>query len=333
MGLYNFNSGYGQALFQAVASAVPNFGRVFVVVPNTDPGFQTWQELVITDPEGQVRLFTSLADAYNATTSNNNDVIVLASNATHQLTEMLTVAKNRVHFVGIDGGFGIRKYGQGAKVNLGVTAAATDIATLLVTGVRCTFHNIKFINNNTVAQGIYAVVDGGEYTVFKNCEIYKATDLDVTGAADLVANGDSSHYEDCYIGTTVDAIVGAVIRPCVNFSRGLAGAGKVARDVTFKNCILARRCGNTANRYVYGAEANAIERMGLFENCVFWNAALASAVPAQNVAFGATQTDGSVLLNNCAAINADTAMSTTTGVFVNGSVPAAGTTGIAVQAS
>jgi hypothetical protein len=71
----------------------------------------------------------------------------------------------------------------------------------------------------------------------------------------------------------------------------------------------------------------------LFNNCIFWGAALGSADPAQNVAFGATLTQGSVLLNNCTSIGASTAMSTTTGVFVQGAVPTAGTSGIAVQAS
>jgi hypothetical protein len=147
----------------------------------------------------------------------------------------------------------------------------------------------------------------------------------------LVANGDSSKYVNCYIGTTVTAISGAVIRPCVTFSRELAATGAVARDVTFENCTFARKFGNTANRFVYGAEANAVERMVLFENCKFWGAALSTAIPAQNVAFGASLTDGSVLLNNCVAVAAGTAMSTTTGVFVNGPVPAADTTGIALQ--
>lgn len=104
-----------------------------------------------------------------------------------------------------------------------------------------------------------------------------------------------AHYKDCFIGSTVNAISGAIIRPCVTFSRELAATGAVARDVTFENVIFARKCGNTANRFVYGAEANSVERLALFDNCKFWNAKLASAVPAQNVAFGATLTDGEVL--------------------------------------
>lgn len=273
----------------------------------------------------------TVAQAYSLATTNMDDVIVLVGSSTHTLSAMLTVAKNRVHFIGMDASGG-RRYGQNAKVSLGVTTDATDIATLEVTGVRCSFHNIKFQNSNTVAQGIYCVVDAGEYTVFDSCEFYKSTDLDVTGAAELVANGDSSEYRNCYIGSTVNAITGAILRPCVLVTGGIV-SGKKARDVSFRSCILARKCGDTGNRFVYGANATDVERIMLFEDCIFWNTALAAATPAQNVAFGATQTEGSVLLRNCSSIGAATAMSTTTGVFIDGAAPTAATSGIALQCS
>jgi len=333
MASFNFNAGYGRALFDAVHASVPTPGRIFVVGVDGDKNDDRLSSLIKADNSGRTHYFTSLSDAYDATVSNQNDVIILDGQSTFTLTEMLTVSKNRVHFRGLDSLLGVnRRYGQSTKVSLGVTTAATDIATVLNTGTRNSFKGIKFTNSNTVAEGLYCFADGGEYTFMEFCELYKSTDLDQTGAAELVANGDSSHYKDCYIGSTVDAISGAILRPCVTFSRGLAASGKVARDVTFENCIFARKCGDTGNRFVYGAEANAIERLGYFKECVFWNAALASATPAQNVAFGATQTDGSVLLHNCTSVGAATAMSTTTGVFIDSPVPAAATSGISVQA-
>lgn len=323
-------------MLDAVASQVPTFGNVFIVTSSSDAADDRVSRLQeVFKPYGNtVRIFSSLSDANSAITSNNNDVVVLDGDSTHSLSAMLTVSANRCHFFGIEHLMGIRRrYGQRSKVSLGVTTAATDIATVKVTGVGCSFHGIKFMNSNTVTEGIYCFADAGEYTYLENCEIYKDTDLDQTGAAELVANGDSSHYKDCTIGSLVNAISGAVIRPCVTFSRGLANTGAVARDVTFEGCLFWRNCGNTGNRFVYGAEANAVERMGLFKDCVFVNAKLATQVPAQNVAFGATLTDGEVLLWNCSSMNAATAMSTTTGVFVDSPVPTAGTSGISVQAS
>jgi len=67
------------------------------------------QELFTNDSDGRIRFYTSLATAYDATESNNNDVIILDGNSTHTLTEMLTVAKNRVHFLGMDYLLGIHR--------------------------------------------------------------------------------------------------------------------------------------------------------------------------------------------------------------------------------
>ena len=139
--------------------------------------------------------FKTIPKANDMAVTNNNDVIILFGNSTHVLTSLLTVSKNRLTFIGIDGSYG-RRYGQNAKVSIGVTTAATDIATILNLGIRNNFINIKFINSNTVDESLYCFADGGEYTTMDYCELYKSTDLDQTGAAELVCNGDSSHYRN-----------------------------------------------------------------------------------------------------------------------------------------
>lgn len=274
------------------------------------------------------RAFKTIAKAYSLATTNKDDVIVLVGNSTHTLTEMLSVTKNRVHFVGVDGTAG-RYYGQNAKVSLGVTTAATDIGTISNTGVRNSFTNIKFINENTVSEGIYCFVEGGEYTVIDRCEIYKSTDLDVTGAAELVMNGDSAQVVNCTIGSLVNAISGAITRANVLVTKAVAGAGKVARDVVFENCRFWKKAGHVNNRYIYGANATDVERMFHVKGCTFFNTKLATAVPAQCVAFGAEQSEGFVLLDGCTSIN-NTKQSTTTGVYIQGVVPTYATSGIAV---
>lgn len=324
-------------MLDAIHAAVGTFGNVFVVVnsSDTDEGnYQHLQELFSPDSDGRVRIFTSLSDAYSATESNNNDVIVLDGNSTHTLTAMLTVANNRVHFIGMDYLLGIRRrYGQSSKINIGVTTAVTDIATMKNTGVRNSFRGLKITSDNTLTQALYVFADGGEYTYMENCELYRSTKYDVTGAAELACNGDSSMYKDCYIGTTVTAISGAIIRPCVTFTRELAATGAVARDVTFEGCIFARKFGHTANRFMYGLEANAVERLVLIKDCIFWGAKLSTAIPAQNIAFGSSLTDGNVLLVGSTSINAGTAMSTTTGVFTADGTPDAtgAAAGISIQ--
>ena len=297
------------------------FWNVFVVMDpdDTDEGnYQILQDLFTADNNGKVRFYTSLASAYAATESNNNDVIILDSNSTHTLTSMLTVSNNRVHFIGLDFLLWVkRRYGQRTKVSLWVTTAATDIGTIKVTWVWCSFRGIKFINENTVAQWIYCFVDWWEYTYVENCEIYKSTDLDVTGAAELVANGDSSHYKDCYIGSTANAISWAIIRPCVTVTGWLAGTGKKLRDVTFEGCIFARKAGNTANRFVYWANATDVERFLLFKWCYFISNPLWSATPAVAIDFGAAQTQWWVLVDQgCASMDVTVVGATGEGIYV-----------------
>lgn len=275
------------------------------------------------------RAFKTIAKAYDLATTNKDDVIALVGSASHVLTEMLTVAKNRVHFIGVDGTG--RYYGQNAKISMGVTTAATDIGAVLNTGIRNSFTNIKFTSANTVTESIYTFVEGGEYTVLNGCEFYKETDLDQTGAAELVMNGDSAQVVNCTIGSNANAVAGAIIRPNVLMTKGLAGAGKVSRDVLFKNCLFWKKAGHVNNRFVYGANATDVERMLLIDNSVFFTTKLSTAVPAQCVAFAAEQTEGFALIRNCTSIN-NTKLSTTTGVYIDGAVPTYATTGIAVAA-
>lgn len=272
------------------------------------------------------RPFKTVQKALDSCTTNKDDVICLVGNSTHALTAMLDVSKNRVHFIGLDGT--TRRYGQNAKVSLGVTTAATDIATIQNTGVRNTFHNIKVINSNTVAEGIYCFADGGEYTVMSFCELYKDTDLDQTGAAELLCNADSAQYYGLTIGSLVNAISGAILRPCVKLNRETL-TGKVARDVTFDNCLFWRKAGNTGNCYISAPGATDVERMLWIRNSTFINAKLAGAAPAQCI-IAASQTEGQVLVENCTSIN-NTKISTSTGVLIAGPVPTYATTGIAVQ--
>lgn len=274
------------------------------------------------------RPFKTIAKAYSLVTSNKDDIIALVGNTQHDLTAMLDVSKNRVHFIGLDGTG--RMYGQNAKVSLGVTAVATDLGTIQNTGVRNSFQNIKFLNSNTVSQGLYCFVEAGEYTVIDGCEIYKESLLSTTGAAELVMNGDSAQVRNSLIGSNVNLISGAIVRANVLVTKAIV-SGKVSRDVLFDNCIFWKKAGHVNNRFVYGANATDVERMFLIQNSVFFNTKLATAVPAQCVAFGAEQTEGFALIRNCTSIN-NTKLSTTAGVYIDGAVPTYATSGISVAA-
>jgi len=324
MGLTNFPNGISSFGVPVMGGGVPATPGNFLFVDYT-----LGNDGISVKANSAQRPFKTIAAAYAQARTNKDDVIVLMGSASHVLTEMLTVAKNRVHFVGMDGTS--RMYGQNAKISMGVTTAATDLGALLNTGVRNSFHNIKFTSANTVAQSLYSVLEGGEYSVYSNCEFYKETDLDQTGAAELVMNGDSAQLINCTIGSNANAIAGAIVRANVLMTKEVAGAGKVSRDVLFKNCLFWKKAGHVNNRFVYGANATDVERMLLIDDSVFFTTKLSTAVPAQCVAFAAEQTEGFALIRNCSSIN-NTKLSTTTGVYIDGAVPTYATSGIAVAA-
>jgi hypothetical protein len=265
----------------------------------------------------------TIARAYALAESNKNQGIALMGNTTHTLTSMLTVAKSRVHMFGHDPGG--RMYGQNAKISLGVTTAVTDIGTMLNTGVRNSFNNIKFINENTVDEGLYCVVESGEFTVFNEFEIYKSTDLDETAASELVLNGDSSQFFNGTIGSLANAQTGTTIRPCVALNNNLAPSGtKQMRECYFNNVRMLKHSGDTSSAFVWWTADADVERSLEFKNCRFENAVLSAATPAVAVGGAAALTVGRVILSGDTAEIGCTALATQTGVFVTMPTYAAG---------
>ena len=104
--------------------------------------------------------FKTYSAAVAAVTDNNNDYILIDGDSEVVETAMVEMTKNRVHTVGMNGPAG--HFGQGARISCTLAAGVTNVGTFKNSGVRNTFSNIKFINANTVAEGVYCLVEGGE---------------------------------------------------------------------------------------------------------------------------------------------------------------------------
>lgn len=264
--------------------------------------------------------FRTLSAAIAAVESNNNDVILVDGDSTVVETAMVTLSKNRVHIIGVNGNLG--HYGQGAKILVGVTTAATDIATFKNTGIRNTFTGIKFINENTVEEGLYSVAEGGEFARYHNCEFYKSTDLDDAGAAELLHNGDSAQFYNCTFGSSAN--ITGDIRANVLVTATIAKC----RDTYFENCIFLSKADSTDKVMVYGANATDVERMFLMKDCTFFNNPLSAGTPAHAVGFGAAQTEGAVILKNCTSVDCTVMAEASVGIYVDGASPTFATTGV-----
>lgn len=271
----------------------------------------------------------TVAQGYSMMTTNKDDVMVLLGSSTHVLTEMLDLTKNRCHFVGMDGSGG-RMFGQNAKISMGVTTAATDIAAVKNTGVRNTFHNIKFMSSNTKAESLYAFAEGGEYSKFTNCEFYKDSDLNETAAAEVLNNGDSAQWIGCTFGSTANIIADDKIRPNMLLTATLSG--KKCRDNYIEGCLFFSKAGGTEAVRIYGANATDVERMFLVKDSVFYNNILSAATPAHAVGFGSAQTEGAVILKNCTSVDHTVMAQAAMNIYVDGAVPTFATTGVSVAA-
>jgi hypothetical protein len=279
------------------------------------------------DGRSPSRAFKTIAAAYAACVTNNNDMIVLLGQASHVLTAMLTVSKSRITIIGVGPA---RAYGQVAKITMGVTTAATDVFMIKNTGVRNAFMNIKFSNGNTVTENVAAVGEGGEYALYENCEFYDSTELDSDTHAELVLNGDSAQFINCTLGSLADAVSGNKIRPAVLMTKETVGAGLVSRDILFKECRFWKKAGGTATAFIKIAADADIERFMEIKNCTF-SAAVLGAVPAVAID-SPTLTNARILLSGDTIAVECTKIATAVGVF-NGTPARVATATIGIQAT
>lgn len=267
--------------------------------------------------------FATIAKAYASATTNNHDLIVLSANSALAETDELAVTKNRLHFWGMDA-VG-RYYGQRSRWTMGVTTG-TAIAVVKNTGVGNSFSNIKFDSSDTLSTSIYAFAEGGEYTVIENCEIYKSTDLDQATAAELLMNGDSPLIRHCTIGSLTNEVTAA--RTNVLLTRETI-TGKVARDVTFEDCLFWLKSSSATASHVHATTATDVERMFLIKNCAMIVAKLSSGTVGDAIIVDTAQTEGQIVVINTPNVNS-TALGTTGSVgilYYGPEIATAGTAG------
>ena len=206
----------------AIGSGIPiTFGKYFFV--DYDNGSDG------NNGEDMEAPLKTLPAAYAKMTSGNDDVCLLRGASIHLLTAMLTVAKSRCHFVGLDTGGHLVQ--QGAKIKLGVTTAATDLAPILNTGVRNSFRNIKVENINTKDESLYGFIDNGEGTVIDHFQSISIGNPAVTGHAHFWLASDSSTIRNATFGQSNTPSTAAVYGMLIDGKTGGATDGTVKENV------------------------------------------------------------------------------------------------------
>lgn len=290
-------------------------GNKYYVMLAADAGYadfyKKYQQLY---PDGTYAVHNTIASAYAAATSNRHDIIFINGNGAHAQTSILDISKNRIHFVGMGFRGGSVGMGARARITMGVTTSASDIAVMKNTGVGNTFTGLKFDSSNTKDESLYSVVEAGEYSIYRSCEFYKFSDLDDAGAAEIALNGDSAQFFDCWIGSTVNQT--GNIRANVLCTGGIV-SGKKLRDCYFENCMFLAKADDTDKVFVYGANATDVERSLTFKGCTFFNNPLSAGTPAAAIKFGAAQTEGAVFCDaNTACVDVSVLGTTGQNIFV-----------------
>lgn len=309
-----------------IAGFPPTFGRVFYV--DYVYGSDDYDGLSAEWP------VKTLSKAYSLCTTNMNDYILINGTSAVVETAQITWSKNRIHVFGCNGFPPGQGYGAGARVQYSGTAdSASDIANIVVTGVRNTFTGIKFDNGVTTATCLYCVVEAGEYNRYNNCEFYKSSLLTTAGTAEVVMNGDSSQFYNCTFGDLVNERgASGKQRANVLLTRDIV-TGKACRDGAFVDCVFLHKAAHADATFIYGAGATSVERRLLIVRPVFWNAILGTADPTDCVDFSAAQTDGQVLIVNPAFIGATYVGGADLGIYIVGAGGTDNSTGKAVACS
>lgn len=151
------------------------------------------------DGKSITNAFKTLDAAYAACTSNNNDVIYIDGDSAVVITVMITWAKNRITVIGVGSSEG-RLIQQGARLVMGVTGVATDLAPVLVTGTRNSFIGIKAENASTTDESLYGWIENGEGTYYQDFMSCKTAGLDDANHAHFWLAGDASSGRNLTFG-------------------------------------------------------------------------------------------------------------------------------------
>ena len=305
---------FGDHVYSAAGLLTPNgipatFGTTYFV--DKENGSDGFNGLSMTDTGGSGPKKTVLA-AYNATTDNKHDVIVMSGVGTHSFTAELVVAKNRVHFVGLGGGS--RYMGQRTKWDL-ASGGSANSACVRVTGTGCTFTNIKISNSDSSTS--FAVADGGEFTQWTNVEMINTQNLGTVTDAHLLCNADTGYYLRCSIGSSQEPHAYTDSRGNVLFTKEIV-TGKVCRDTIFEDCIFPIEANSaTGCSCLLITGAGDINRILWLKNCVFWGSKLSDTID-RAIQIDVSQTEGDIFLDGCTVHGIDDVTATgTTAVFHN----------------
>jgi len=190
MGNYNLNSGYGALLSDKVFNNQATCGKTFLVCPSTHPNFANLQQLLIPDPDGTTRIYSTLVAAAAATTASRNDIIFVAEGHTETFSSStaITLSTAGVTIIGLGVG------------TLRPTFTLDSVATarINVTAANVTIKNCIFVANFADIATCFNLTTAKDFQV-TGCE-FKDTSSSLNFLA-LVTTASTSNAADRLVFT------------------------------------------------------------------------------------------------------------------------------------
>lgn len=288
------------------------------------------------DGKAITRAKKSLAAGYALLTANKNEVLyVLPGASANVLTAEFDWTKAYTNLIGLGGpnnqARGTRLTSLAYRGGCIISSTAITVASVLhLTGDRCTFSGIIFNNGGANAACLNAVKVAAVGDTFLGCTFQgiNNTEQDIVTASSLdIANGcHAPYFEKCIIGANTFTFTRTAAGGHLYFSNAVGGAAP--QNGVFKDCMLLSRSETAACPMVYfnPATTASIDRLWLFDNCIFEN--FSTALVAMTAVFLPLDSGGSahnILLKNCAAFGyTEWCQTDTSPAFIQASMPITG---------
>lgn len=248
---FNQNAGYGRVMLGVIAESAPGpfAGKVFMVAPSSHPNYQHLQEVFTPDPDGTIRLFTTLAAAETAATASRGDTIFVAEGYTETIVGAAghALSKAGLTIVGLGSGTLRPKFTftTSAAASFDISGANTYLKNLVftngidaqtaminVTSADVTFDGVEVNAQTTTTGAVLGILTAATATRLK---IVNSRFLGVAGTSGgqvtaMIQHESGVDYiiqNNYFTGKMTQAIlnVATVLRGLVDSNRAVIGTG------------------------------------------------------------------------------------------------------------
>lgn len=322
MRLRNVSTALSSWLQCVISKDIPCPGDIFFLAPaqSSTSQYRTW---LMNNGVDYGRIFTSLSAGYAALKANRNDILCVAPGS-YTSTASLAWAKDQTHMIGLGGSN--QKYCPTTATNGAVKfycATASVDSILSVTSHYNQFHGIQMQNTYSNNANRCDMEIKGKNTFLKGCHLRGGNGANQLNHADggvplIMASGTAGAGNgfkavDCTFGTSGNSArtVGA---GAVLFEAGAASGF----NPIFEHCTFEMRCetsGSANPKLIHLAGNYAVDRMLLFDDCIFYNFYENLAAMPDYCIYDECATTHTILLKNPAMYGFDAWANTTTYVF------------------